>query len=190
MSNEDLARIGHDPDALERFYREHFESVQRFVARRVSDPQLAADLTTDIFLAVIDAADGFDPRRGKPQAWLFGISRNVIHNELRRSVRERDAVSRIQGRRLLDEDDLVRMQERIDAEAGSRQLLAAFESLPEGERQALELHAIDDLSPREVGEALGISSATVRVRLHRARRTLRRRLPSDESTVTIPSLET
>lgn len=190
MSNHDLARIGHDPDALEQFYRENVEHVQRFVARRVSDPHVAADLTTDIFLAVIEGADTYDRRRGNPKAWLFGISRNVLHNEFRRVRRERDAISRIQGQRLLDEDDLVRMQERIDAEAGSRRLLAAFEELPDGERQALELHAIDDLSPREVGEALGISSVTVRVRLHRARRTLRQRLPADESTMTIRSLET
>lgn len=190
MSKHDLARIGHDPDALEQFYREHIEDVQRFVARRVSDPHLAADLTTDIFLAAIDAAGTYDRRRGNPKAWIFGISRNVIHNEFRRNGRERDAVSRVQGQRLLDQDDLLRMQERIDAEAGSRRLLAAFEALPDGERQALELHAIDDLSPREVGEALGISSATVRVRLHRARRTMRRRLPNDESTLPIPSMET
>ncbi|HTU15248.1 MAG TPA: sigma-70 family RNA polymerase sigma factor [Solirubrobacterales bacterium] len=190
MSNHELARIGHDPDALEAFYREHVESVERFVARRVSDPYLAADLTTEIFLAVIEAADRYDNRRGRPKAWLFGIARNVIHNEFRRIGRDRDAMARVQGQRLLDDDDLARMQERIDAEATSRRLLAAFESLPDGERRALELYALDELSPREVGEALGISPVTARVRLHRARRTLRRNLPDEEPTTTIPTLET
>ena len=41
----ELAEIASDPDAFERFYREHVEGVQRFVARRVDDPYLAADLT-------------------------------------------------------------------------------------------------------------------------------------------------
>ena len=42
-----LTAIATDPEALEAFYREHVEAVQRFVARRVSDPHLAADLTAD-----------------------------------------------------------------------------------------------------------------------------------------------
>ena len=33
-----LTSIGRDPDAFEAFYRDHLEAVQRFVARRVSDP--------------------------------------------------------------------------------------------------------------------------------------------------------
>lgn len=39
------AAIGRDPDAFETFYREHVRAVERFIARRVTDPQVAADLT-------------------------------------------------------------------------------------------------------------------------------------------------
>jgi RNA polymerase sigma-70 factor (ECF subfamily) len=189
MSNEDVARIGHDPDALEAFYLEHVEDIERFVARRVSDPYLAADLTGEIFLAAIDASGHYRSRRGVPKAWLFGIARNTIHNEFRRAGRERDAIQRIQGRALLDEDDVARMQERIDAAGVARKLFRAMDELPDSEREALELHAIDDLSPREVGEALGISPVTARVRLHRARRALRQTLEDDESTTHIRSME-
>ncbi|MBN8866272.1 MAG: RNA polymerase sigma factor [Solirubrobacterales bacterium] len=189
MSNHDVARIGHDPDALESFYLDHVEEIERFVARRVSDPYLAADLTGDVFLAAIDAAGHYRSRRGVPRAWLFGIARNVIHNEFRRAGRERDAVRRVQGRAFLDEDDLSRMQERIDAEAVARELFRALGDLPDSEREALELHAIDELSPREVGEALGISPVTARVRLHRARRALRQTLEDETSTPTIRSME-
>lgn len=189
MSKVDVARIGYDPDALEVFYLDHVEEIQRFVARRVSEPHLAADLTAEIFLAAIDAAGQYRSRRGEPLSWLFGIARNTIHNEFRRAGRERDAVRRVQGRALLDDDDLNRTQERIDAESTSRELFQAMDELPESEREALELHAIDELSPREVGEALGISPVTARVRLHRARRTLRQSLVDEESPATIRSME-
>ncbi|HMT04470.1 MAG TPA: RNA polymerase sigma factor [Solirubrobacterales bacterium] len=189
MSNDDVANIGHDPDVLETFYLKHVEDIERFVARRVSDPHLAADLTSEIFLAAIDAAGNYQPRRGVPRAWLFGIARNTIHNEFRRAGREREATLRIQGRALLGEDDLVRMQERIDAGAQSRELGRAMAELPDSEREALELQAIDELSPREVGEALGISPVTVRVRLHRARRALRRSLVDEESPAQLQSME-
>ena len=115
MNADELPRIAHDPQAFEAFYREHVEAVQRFVARRVGDPYLAADLTAEVFLAAIDAAGGYRRERGSPAAWLFGVARIVVAAEHRRGARERRAHARLEGRRLLGEDDLERMRERIDA---------------------------------------------------------------------------
>ncbi len=111
----DVRRIGEDPDAFEAFYLEHLPVVRRFVARRVADPQLAADLTADGFLASIDCAHGYPPDRGSPAGWLVGIARNVIADEHRRQYRYQRVVQRISGRRLLDPDATDRIAERIDA---------------------------------------------------------------------------
>ncbi|MBB5131347.1 RNA polymerase sigma-70 factor (ECF subfamily) [Thermocatellispora tengchongensis] len=144
----------------------------RFVVRRVSDPHLAADLTADIFLAALDSAHTYRPGRGTEIAWLYGVARNVVAAEHRRTTRETRLTSRIAGRRLMDDDDLVRMEERIDAERQMRRALEAMRDLPEGERAVLELVAIDQLTVTEAAAALGIRSVTARVRLHRARRAL------------------
>jgi RNA polymerase sigma factor (sigma-70 family) len=185
MRPDEVPLIGGDPVRFESFYREHVEAVQGFVARRVADPELAADLTAEVFLAAIDAAPSFRSGRGDPGAWLFGIARNVIHGEFRRAGRERRAQARVRGRRLLDADDLARMQERIDAAARSRELYAALDRLGEDERAVFELYAIDELRPREVAAALGIRPVTARVRLHRARAALRREIrPEDPSPIT------
>ena len=114
-----LARIRHDPDALEAFYREHVEAVQRFVARRVGSPELAADLTAHVFVAAIESADRYRDERGSPAAWLYGIARHVVSAEYRRAGRERRALP-IAGSALLDEDDVAAIVARIDAEAGAR----------------------------------------------------------------------
>jgi len=88
----------------------------------------------------------------------------------------------VEGRRLLDPDDVARMQDRIDAEARSRELYSALAALPEGERAVFELVALDDLSPAEAAKALGIRGVTARVRMHRARTTLRVHLFDDDAT--------
>jgi DNA-directed RNA polymerase specialized sigma24 family protein len=65
---DDVRRISTDPAALEAFYRAHVDAVERFVVRRVSEPHRAADLTAEVFLAAIEAADGTDrgeARRGR-----------------------------------------------------------------------------------------------------------------------------
>ena len=181
MRPDELPRIAHDPATFEAFYRDHVEAVQRFVARRVDDPRVVADLTAEVFLAAIDAAPSYRTARGVPEAWLFGIARNVVAAERRRAGRERRAHADLEGRRLLDDDDIARMQERIDAEARGRELHAALAGLSESERGVFELTALDGLTPGEAAAALGIRAVTARVRLHRARATLRRRLAEDET---------
>ncbi|WP_328322943.1 RNA polymerase sigma factor [Kribbella sp. NBC_00382] len=173
----ELLEIGRDPAAFEAFYREHIEKVQRFVARRVDDPFLAADLTAEVFLAAIDSAHSYRPGRGTPTGWLYGVAQNVVSSERRRQARELRANQRVSGRRLLTPDDVSRLEERIDAEEGARTLLRAMDELPDGERAVLELVALDGISPQEAAQVLGIRAATARVRLHRARTRLRDGMP-------------
>jgi RNA polymerase sigma factor (sigma-70 family) len=161
--------IGSDPVAFEAFYREHLPAMRRFVARRVSDPHLAADLTSDVFLAAIDSAASYRADRGVPAAWLHGIARRVVASEVRRQVTERKAHRRVAGRRLLDPDSLARIDERIDAERELRALYRAIADLPDRDRALLELVAVDGLDVADAAAALGIKPGTARVRLHRAR---------------------
>src|SRR4051812_23338905 len=165
----DVASIATDPDAFEVFYREPLEPVRRFVARRVADPHLAADLTAEVFLAAVDSASSYRPDRGVPAAWLIGVARHVLSTEFRRQSRDRTLVRRISGRRLLDADSLARIEERIDAVREARELYAALASLPARDRALMELIALDGLSVTEAAAVLGVKPGTARVRLHRSR---------------------
>ncbi|MFE2419868.1 RNA polymerase sigma factor [Streptomyces hokutonensis] len=167
------AAAARDPRLFEEFYRRHVDAVMRFVARRVNDPHTAADLTAEIFLAVLDSAHSYRPRLGSETAWLYGIARNVVSSERRRIARETERDRRFSGRRLLEADDIVRIEDRLDAERPARRMLAALAGLPEGERAVIELIAVDQLTVTEAAAVLGISQVTARVRLHRARKALR-----------------
>jgi RNA polymerase sigma-70 factor, ECF subfamily len=188
---QELAEITSDPDAFERFYRRHVEAVQRFVARRVDDPYVAADLTADVFVAVIESAGSYRRSRGEPVAWLYGIARNVVASEHRRNAKELRMAGRVRGRALVDEDDLAALHERIDGESAARELYGDMTRLPAGEQAVLELVALDGLSVGEAGRALGIGAVAARVRLHRARRRLQSRLdPLDLGTSDLPEVTT
>ncbi|WP_460065416.1 RNA polymerase sigma factor [Streptomyces sp. YKOK-I1] len=166
---------------FEEFYRRHVDAVTRFVARRVDDPHTAADLTAEIFLAVLDSAHTYRPGLGSETAWLYGIARNVVSSERRRVAREAERNRRFSGRRLLEADDIVRLEDKLDAESPGRRLLAALARLPEGERAVIELVAVDQLTVTEAATALGIRQVTARVRLHRARKALRAEAEAEES---------
>jgi hypothetical protein len=52
----DLARLADHPDLFEAFCRPQVSAITRFVARRIDDPYLVADLTAEVFVVVIDSA--------------------------------------------------------------------------------------------------------------------------------------
>lgn len=163
-----------DPAGFAVFYQQQFDTVLGFVTRRTDSPHLAADLTADIFLTALEQAHTYDARRGAPVAWLYGISRNVLAAHFRGSARERQATAQLAGRRLLDDQDVSAIERRIDAARDARQLAERHAALSEPLRAVLDLVVLDALTTREAAQALGISAATARVRLHRARMALLR----------------
>lgn len=179
IEDDAVARIARDPDAFEVFYRRNVETVQRFIARRVSDPHVAADLTADVFLAAIESASRYRSSRGAPIAWLYGIAHHTLAARRRLDAREVRAMSALSGRALLAYDDVTRIEARLDAEARARDLHGAMNGLRASERAVLELVALDGLSVSEAASALRISAVAARVRLHRARRAMRAALDSE-----------
>lgn len=162
-----------DLEELERFYRRHIDDVTRFVARRFDDPHTVADVVADVFLAVVDSGDVYRSAARNERAWLFGVARHVVSAEYRRKHRVDEINSRVAGRRLLGSDDIARLEDRLVAENDGRILLEAMSGLSERQRAVLELVVVDQLSVTEAATALGITSVTARVTLHRARTKLR-----------------
>jgi len=173
-----MKEIGTDQDAFEAFYREHLGFVRKYVARRVDDAHSAADLTADIFLAAIESAHRYDEAKGSAGAWLVGIARNVVADHQRKRARELRALGRINGRALLDDASVERINQRLDAERATRQLYRTLQTLPATQRAVVELVAIDGLSLTESAAVLGITAANARTRYHRARTRLRSALPT------------
>jgi RNA polymerase sigma factor (sigma-70 family) len=171
-----LTRLGTHPAAFEAFYRRHVDRVTGFAVRRCDGPDEVADLVAATFLAVIESAPRYDPARGEPISWLFGIAANQLRMQRRGGWRQRDIAVRVSGQRLLDADDVQRLEERIDAERLAEPVRRAIARLPRGERAVFELVTRDGLSAAQAGAAIGISPAAVRVRLSRARTKLRREL--------------
>ncbi|MDA0636427.1 RNA polymerase sigma factor [Nonomuraea sp. MCN248] len=161
-----------DPVAFEAFYRRHVEAVTRFFARRVDDPHTVADLVAEVFVAVLDSAHTYRSDLGTELGWLYGVARNTLSAERRRVFRQSRLADRVGGQRLLDADDVARLEERIDAESDARRVFEALAGLPDGERAVLELVVVDQLTAAEAARVLGIRQGTARVRLHRARQAL------------------
>jgi RNA polymerase sigma-70 factor (ECF subfamily) len=94
-----------------------------------------------------------------PGAWVRRVAANLATSTLRRRVREARAMTRLAARRT-PADELT-----VDDPS----FWAAVRRLPRRQAQCVALHYLEDRSTAEVAAVLGISEATVRVHLHRAR---------------------
>lgn len=171
-----------DRDSLEIFYRRHVAAVAAFAARRCHVAGDIADVVSVTFMKAVSGAHTFDPRRGRSAlGWLVGIALNEIREQARRDQRQSALIARVGGHRLLDDSDVVRMEQLIDAQRLSPQLERALAQLSNVEREAVLLVAVDGLSSGEAAMALGLSSTVFRARLSRGKRHLRRSF-TDSST--------
>jgi RNA polymerase sigma factor (sigma-70 family) len=152
-------------DRFRALYEKGVEPVARYAARRVPTGDVH-DVVSETFLV---AWRRFDDVPADPLPWLFGTARRVIANR-RRATTRRNAL----GVKLAGEAETNR---RVVEPAGvDDALLAAIGQLPDAEREALLLVAWDGLDAAGASAAAGCSRATFRMRLHRARRRLARRL--------------
>lgn len=173
---------GGDPRAFAQLYTRHVGKVEAFAVRRCARPDEVADLVAAVWLEVIGSADGFDPRRGRFVPWMLGTAANLIASSARRRAREGDARRRLAGTRLLDEDDFARLEQRLQAAAAAPGIQDEIARLPVAERAVAELVLVEGMSPGDAARALGIASATARMRLARGRMKLRRRLSTNAVT--------
>jgi RNA polymerase sigma factor (sigma-70 family) len=167
-------------EEFEQVYLRNVDVLMRYFARRCRDPQTVADLTSETFVRAVDGFARFDPRRGSDRAWLFGIAARVFARHCEQSAGDRHAVARFGGHRLLEEDEIEELAERIDAESDGAALLRRCAQLPAAERAAIELVDLEELTPKEAALALGVSRVAFRKRLSRARSRLRKEHQSNE----------
>jgi len=169
-----------DSDALAfgELYRRHVSTVHGWFRRRLD--WAASDLTAEAFAQAWLSRRSFrDEADGSALPWLLGIARNIARESARRNEVETRARRRLGlPTDLASEDGYAAVEERLSPRAG---LAHALESLPEHEREALELRVVDELTYPDVADRLGVRPAAARLRVSRALRRLSALTPKEDT---------
>jgi RNA polymerase sigma-70 factor (ECF subfamily) len=175
-------------DARDRFaalFTANSRPLLAYALRRTS-PTDAGDVVAETMLIAWRRLDELP--RGGERLWLYGVARRVLANELR-AARRRERL----GARFSDEAVRATSVHRDGSVADLLAIGDAVRRLAAAEREVVELAAWEGLTPAEIAVVLGVPSATVRSRLHRARQELHGRLDDPTGPAprprTAPSME-
>ena len=168
----DETRAGQS-ESFEFVYRRHHAVVLAFLARRVSQPELAADLMAETFASLLTVVrDEQQTLPPVPVAWLLVTARHLLIDSQRRGTVDDRARRRLAMQPVvLDDRDLVRIEE-ISAETDLVHELA--DQLEPDQFDALRARVLDEREYGEIAAELQCSESVVRKRVSRALGVLRR----------------
>jgi len=158
-----LARESH-VEAFELLYATFKSRLYTFLLRMVGDPEMADDLTHDVFAKVLKLLPTLTHEH-KVLPWLYRVANNAAIDQLRR--RRRFAWLRMGSLSgTTDEPFAPSDHDRIPEQAHVQAVLRA---LPPENASALLLHALEGYSYQEIADIQGVSMTAVRSRIARAR---------------------
>ncbi|WP_326725967.1 MULTISPECIES: sigma-70 family RNA polymerase sigma factor [unclassified Streptomyces] len=153
--------------------------LHRYLSRRTA-PDMVEDVLSETMLVLwrrIDHVPGLRngslPDRDEVLPWCYGVARGCLAN-----------ARRADGRRLRLVERLTSAQQAPVSQAPGpvvtdhSELHAALAALGELDREVIRLWAWEELAPRQIAEATGLTANAVSVRLHRAKKKIAERLQS------------
>lgn len=178
--------ISGDDAAFTVLLHRHQRPVYTILKRIVGDSDLAADLTQDVFIKIIDKLrSGTYQENGLFKSWLLRVAHNTAIDVIRRQKEvaytldmvptlDKTSTSRGTGASLPDRDLTPDARlERDDMHAHLRRLI---EDLPIAQRQVLLMRHYGQMTFQDIAEATGVSVNTALGRMRYALHNLRRRM--------------
>lgn len=157
-----------DPEALRELHSRHAESLYEAAFRLTQSAPDARDVVQEVFVGLPEALSKY-AGRGSFEGWLRKVAIRTALMKLRRRRHRREVPLGFLRARLPTRDVSDAVLDRLEVER-------ALAELPADLRAVVVLKHVEGYSHREIGRLLGITEGASQVRLHRARKELRRSL--------------
>ena len=159
---------------MREVYRQHAQTVYKFLLAKTRDEHLAEELTQETFYQAVKSVDRFDGSC-KVSVWLCQIAKHLWFQHLRKQKREAPVLPED-----LPESPGPSAEERLLEQEGRMDLLRLVHGLPEPPREVVYLRAFGGLSFREIGDVVGKTETWARVTFYRSKEKLRNGGADDE----------
>jgi RNA polymerase sigma-70 factor, ECF subfamily len=185
LNDETLAaRVAQgDSAALEALYDRYASTVLGVALKVLGDQGMAEDVLQETFWRVWRSAATFQAQRGSFTSWLFRITRNLaIDAYRRRNVRPHVVTDAEDSESVFDQtpDPDADVAEQTQTILKHRQVRNALTSLPQVQRQVIELAYFYGMTREEIAEATGEALGTIHTRARSGLQKLREELENEK----------
>ena len=168
-----IARASDDSTAFVQLYRSHYDAMFRYCVHRLFDRQLAEDITSEVFLRVVENIHGFKGDEKQFRCWLYRIATNAVNNHLRKTSRRNRIL------KLAHEQVGSQVAEFEESAEKLAVLKEAVFSLRPRYQTIITLRFFENLKLSEIAGVLGSSPGTIRSQLTRTLAKLRKVLGAE-----------
>ena len=163
-----IARARNNSTAFVRLYRSHYDAIFRYCAHRLFERAKAEDVTSEVFLKVVENIHGFKGNEQQFRYWLYRIATNAVNNHLRKAARRNRLLKLAREHSNSQDADCVVPAEKLAL------LREAVFTLKPRYQTIITLRFFENLKLTEIAEVLGSNPGTVRSQLTRALAKLRK----------------
>ena len=164
--------------SMEEIYRQHAQTVYRYLCSLTGDEDLSEELTQETFAQAVSSIGRFDGSC-KVSTWLCAIAKNQLMAYRRRHPLQ-DSLDELAETGASPVGTAPSPEEETVAAERKRRLYAAIHESPEPAREVLYLRLLGGLSFREIGDVLGQSENWARVTFYRGKEKLKGKVRDDE----------
>jgi RNA polymerase sigma-70 factor (ECF subfamily) len=173
----------YDLQALAEIYDRYAASIYRYLYRYLGDPAQAEDLTSDVFVRLLQVLGTRRAPRKQLRGWLYRVAHNLAMDSFRRAARS-GTVSLDEHPHLEGDGKLAAADDApvvlVERNQTQEQLRAAVRQLTRDQQQVILLRFGEGLKIGDVSELMGKSEGAIKVLQHRAVKRLRKMLDGEE----------
>jgi RNA polymerase sigma-70 factor, ECF subfamily len=159
-------------EAFAQIYRGNVQRIYRYIYQRVNQPQVAEDITSEVFTRALEGLSSYRDQ-GKPFiAWLYRIAHDRVIDYYRRTGR-RPADENIEDNPLPFTPD---MDERIMRREAVKALQQAMDELTDDQRRVVIMRFIEGQRIEKVAQIMGKNANAIKALQHRALQAMAKRL--------------
>jgi RNA polymerase sigma-70 factor (ECF subfamily) len=167
-----------DPGAFTRLYFRHYDAVFKYCAHRLFDRTTAEDITSQVFLNMVENFHKFEGNERQFRNWLYRIATNAVNQHLRRIARRNAILTWV---RRWSNDNAAEDAPPDESQQKLAVVKKAMLTLKPQYQSIVTMRFFEKMKIEEIAEVFGTSASTTRSQLSRALAKLRKHISSAQT---------
>lgn len=155
-------------------YRTFYNDLNYYILKKVSDPELVADLTQDTFIEIFDTIDALR----EPAAFVTWSRQIAYHRKRRELLFDKVGTAMLDS--AVEERKEFIPDASLDTEELKKIIHEMIDSLPEEQRSAILMRYFEEIPVKDIAEIQGVAEGTVKSRLNYGRKSIKKSVEAYE----------